>query len=244
MASRVRAGFCAVAETRVGILEYRPDLAPVGKSIEWYGEYLQPQLDLLTRLLWPGATVVEVGAGIGVHAVCLAGAIGAGGHLLVYEAEALLQRILRQNLGANRAGNVTVMRRWLGGPRAADAVASMAGGPATETLDELQLERLHLLKLNEGVAGLEVLAGAAETLWRLRPVLFIAAPDEATVMALAQRAKEFSYRCWRMETALFNPENFNRRDDDIFAGQTALALLATPEEIEVGIDLHGCVELS
>ena len=47
-----------------------------------------------------------------------------------------------------------------------------------------------------------------------------------------------------METALFNPENFNRRDTDIFAGRTALALLAIPEEIDVDIALDDCVELS
>jgi tetratricopeptide (TPR) repeat protein len=64
VASRVRPGFCAVAETRVGILEYRPDLDPVGKSIDWYGEYLQPELDLIEELIRPGATVLEVGAGI------------------------------------------------------------------------------------------------------------------------------------------------------------------------------------
>src|SRR5437867_7224905 len=117
---------------------------------------------------------MEVGAGIGVHAVFLAKLLGGEGHLFVYEPNALLQRILRQNLEANRASNVTVMRRMLGGPReasaqavadasiAANVIASAASGPVTETLDELQLERLHLLKINEGVSGMEVLAGAAD----------------------------------------------------------------------------------
>jgi hypothetical protein len=47
-----------------------------------------------------------------------------------------------------------------------------------------------------------------------------------------------------METALFNAENFNRREADIFSGRTALALLAIPEEIDVDIALDDCVELS
>jgi hypothetical protein len=90
---------------------------------------------------------------------------------------------------------------------------------------------------------LEVLSGAADTLWRLRPLLFIAAQHMSFVTGLAGRANEFSYRCWRMETPLFNPQNFNRRDTDIFSGRTGLALLAIPEEIEVDIALDGCVEL-
>jgi hypothetical protein len=56
--------------------------------------------------------------------------------------------------------------------------------------------------------------------------------DEAGLGALAEQVKGIGYRCWRVETRLFDPANFNRRDDDIFAGATALALVATPEEID------------
>jgi FkbM family methyltransferase len=249
-----RPGFSAVTETRVGILQYLPDEAWVGESLGWYGEYLQPQLDLLGRLMRPGMTVLEADAGIGAHAVFLGKAVGAAGHLFLYEPRPVVQRILRQNLGANRVTNVTLMRRALGRPgeakRAAPegpaqtAAAGAASRVVTETLDELQLERLDWLKLNEGTLALEVLAGAEEMLWRLRPLLFMAAADEPVLTALVHRAQAFSYRCWRMETALFNPQNFNRRDTDIFAGRTALALLAIPEEVEVDIALDECVELS
>ena len=58
--------------------------------------------------------------------------------------------------------------------------------PTTETLDELQLERLDWLKVDVSVAALDVLAGASETLWRLRPRLFLAAADEATLRELAR----------------------------------------------------------
>jgi tetratricopeptide (TPR) repeat protein len=241
-----RPGFSAVAETRVGILQYLPDEAREGESLGWYGEYLQPQLDLLARLIRPGATVLEADAGIGAHAVFLGKALGAAGHLFLYEPRPVVQRILRQNLGANRVMNVTLMRRALGRPSAGEVAASgeAASPVVTETLDELQLERLDWLKINDGILALEVLDGAMDTLWRLRPLLFIAAADEPALTRLARRAQAFSHRCWRMETALFNPHNFNRRDTDIFSGRTALALLAIPEEIDVDIALDECVELS
>jgi hypothetical protein len=241
-----RPGFSAVAETRVGMLQYLPDEARVGESLGWYGEYLQPQLDLLARLLRPAATVLEADAGVGAHAVFLGKALGAAGHLFLYEPRAVVQRILRQNLGANRVMNVTLMRRALGRPSAGEDTASgeAASPVVTETLDELQLERLDWLKINDGALALEVLDGATDTLWRLRPLLFIAAADEPALTELTRGAQAFSYRCWRMETALFNPDNFNRRDTDIFSGRTALALLAIPEEIDVDIALDECVELS
>jgi len=232
-----RPGFSAVAECRYGILQYLPDEARVGDSLGWYGEYLQPQLELLARLLRSDARVMEVGADVGAHALFLAAALGEAGHLFLYESRPTVKRILQQNLAANRVRNVTLMKRMLGAvPETIDRVS--------ETLDELQLERLDCLKVNEGVSPLDVLEGGADTLWRLRPLLFLAVADAPALTALASRVKAFSYRCWRMETALFNPKNFNRRDTDIFSGQTALALLAIPEEIDVDMALDHRVELA
>ncbi|MEP6707881.1 MAG: glycosyltransferase family 9 protein, partial [Pyrinomonadaceae bacterium] len=247
-----RPGLSAVAETRAGTLQYLPDEPIVGDAIGWYGEYLQPQLDLLARIVRPGATLMEVDAGIGAHAVFLGAMLGEAGHLFLYESRPILQRILRQNLAAKGVKNVTVMRLTLGGTGKLDktAIGEVAGAsrltagiPITKTLDELQLRRLDWLKVNMNVAALDVLSGASETLWHLRPRLLMGVPDEATLLELTQRAQEFSYRCWRIETALFNPHNFNQRDKDIFGGGTALALLSIPEEIEVDIALDEFVEL-
>ena len=238
-----RPGFSAVAETRVGILQYLPDEPELGVSIGWYGEYLQSQLELLMQRLQPGMTVMEVAAGVGAHAMLLARMVGATGHLFLYESRPIVRRILQQNLTANRVVNVTLMRRALSRPGASTVDSAGPSGPSTETLDELQLERLDWLKVGDGAIALAVLEGAADALWRLRPQLFLAATDAAMLAQLAQRARDYGYRCWRMETPLFNPANFNRRTDDRFAGRSALALLAIPEEITVNMAFDGGVEL-
>ena len=64
------------AETRVGIVQYWPDHDPVGKSIERYGEYLHRQAELIARIGVAAKTILEVGAGVGYHALCLATAAG------------------------------------------------------------------------------------------------------------------------------------------------------------------------
>ena len=246
-----------VTETRHGIMQYFPDADTAARSIEWYGEYLQPQLDCIARFVRPGAHIVEAGSGIGEHALALAKIAGAEGHLFLYEARPVVQRVLRQNLQVNRiAQRVTVMRRDLAGPQAGTRTEADAGstnteprllpnaGHPAETLDELQLERLDLLKIRPASVAGEIFDGASETLWRLRPVLFIAAVDSIAVTNLAARVKAFGYRCWRMETPLFSPDNFNRRDNDIFDADATLALLAIPEEGNIAIALDGCVELT
>lgn len=237
-----RPGLSAVTETPVGILQYLPDDAETGLALGWYGEYLQPQLDLLARLIPAGATVLEVEAGVGAHALGLATVLGPSGHLFLCESRPVVRRILRQNLAANRIGNVTLLRGAVGGPGEADLQTAPAA--VRETVDELQLERLDGLKLGAGAGAQEVLDGAAATLWRLRPWLFVAATDGTQIHMLCQRAREFGYRCWRHETPRLNAANFNRRSDDRYAGRTALALLALPEEVTFDVALDGCVEIS
>ena len=226
-----RRGMGAVVETRHGILQYLPDEEDIGDALGWYGEWLEGQRELLAGWLTPGSTVLEVGAGVGAHALWLGAALGAAGHLMLYEARAIHQRILRQNLAANRVPNVTLLRGSLG-----------ADDPA-DTLDGLQLERLDWLKCNEAATSDSVLAGGDETLWRLRPKVLAAVVDEAHLMKLARRVQAHGYRCWRIETKLYDPENFNRREGDLFGGRHVLSLLGVPEEADVRSALHEHAEL-
>ena len=246
-----------VAETRHGIIQYLPDARAPAQSIAWYGEYLQPQLDLLSRLVPSGAHVIEAGSGVGEHALALAKMVGASGHVIAYESHPVARLCLRQNLEANRAGGiVTLMRRDLAGrqqkfdaDRDPDSggihtrLSAIAREPV-DTVDDLLLDRLDLLKIRSIAIAADILHGASKTLWRLRPLVFIDAPNAEGAVQLAERMQEFGYRSWRMETALFSPSNFNLRDTDIFHGETALAVLAIPEEVEPAAALDGCAEVA
>jgi FkbM family methyltransferase len=203
----------------------------------------------------PGSVFMEVGAGVGAHALHLARLVGSSGHLLLYEPRPIVQRVLRQNLGSNQIGNVTVLRHSIGRLLQFDLTGNntsrepgelrsrLASSTKTETLDELQLEQLHLLKVNNNTSASDVLDGASEKIWRLRPKLFVSVQNPQSLKIAQARAEQFSYHCWRVDTPLFNPGNFNSRDTDIFDGRSVSALLAIPEEIEVGMALDGCVEL-
>ena len=100
-----------------------------------------------------------------------------------------------------------------------------------------------MLKINDSESALELLRGAKEALWRLRPTIFVAVRDAEMLQALCKYLMDFSYACWRIETSLFNLQNFNRRDDDIFAGRATLAMLAIPEELEINIFAEQSKEL-
>ena len=115
-------GLSAVAETRHGILQYLPDEPVVGASINRYGEYLEPELTLLSRMLRPGATVLETGAGVGAHSLFLATAVGPTGSLILSEPRCLHHQILSQNIRANRIVNATLLTL---APGAADGTTAL-----------------------------------------------------------------------------------------------------------------------
>jgi len=221
-----------IAETRTGIMQYFPELRRAGASIEWYGEYLQTQVDVLSRLVMPAMTIVEMGAGFGTHALWLASAVGPAGHVFLQEDNPRYRLALQQNLRSNGFTNITLPRDW----------RSVVDEQATEsaTIDELRLPQFHWLKIDERVDAAAVLRGATDTLWRWRPRLFLAAPDAGSVAALAGQAKDLGYACWQVTTPLFNPANFNRRSENIFPDQSVLALLAMPEELGVDVAHAAC----
>jgi len=247
-------GLCAVAETVAGIVQYFPDEPLIGKSIEYYGEYLQPQIELLKRLIKPGASVMEIGSGVGMHVLAMSPAVGESGHFFLYEDRSLFQSVLRQNLAANRIANVTVMKRSLATRKPlvdngekhnpAGRVGASASSASMETTDELQLDALHWIKINEEHDALGILDVAANSLWRLRPSLFIAVTDHESIDEIVVRLRDFGYRCWKMASHRFNPANFNRQEINVFSGQIAWATLAMPEESGVDIALDECVRLT
>ncbi len=218
-------GIARVIEVRHGIVQYLPGVDDAARSLEYYGEYMQAHVDLIATLLPPSSTAIEVGSGVGAHALALARLTGAAGHLVLFEGDPITQRMLRQNLEANRVGaRTTVMRQGL---TSGDDLT--CHGDAT--IDGLHLDALDLIKIRDCVDALSILRGASATLARTRPVIFTEISDEARLTGLAAYLAAQGYRCWQSTLPLFDPANFLRREDDVFRGQTVTALAALPQEL-------------
>jgi hypothetical protein len=230
-------GLSAVAECRAGIFQCFPDDL-VGRSLLAYGEWLPELIEAMAPLLKPGVAVVEAAPGIGAHAADIARRIAPSGHLMVFEPRDRMHRLLTQNLSANLLVNVTVLKRALWNePEPSTSVP-------IDRLDDYALDRLHLLKVTEAFTVLPVLAGAAETLWRLRPTMLLAADDEASALAIRDAVRPLGFRGWLHETALYRSSNFNQRSEDIFGRKRTLAVIALPEESDADLAALGkCKEL-
>jgi hypothetical protein len=228
--TRDDAAFSAVAEARYGILQYFPREDEVGKSIEYYGEYLQAHIAILQKILPKRATAIEIGAGVGAHTLAIA-ALSDNANIIAYEQEPVIRRVLRQNLRANKVGNVTIM-----------PASPTCASKESVILDDLAFAELDLIKVNDSSSAFDVLSGAEQTLWRLRPTLLLRTSG-TRFTELRERIASFGYRCWRVDTPLFSSQNFNRREENVFGARSVVALLGIPEENDVG-DTFDCAEVN
>jgi len=237
--SRQVRGLSETIQARAGLLQYFPGDDSESRSLEWYGEWVQPLLESI--LQWIPATEVgiEIGAGIGVHTIPLARALGPGACFYAYEGRPIRRRVLAQNLAANGVASVTLMTNPLDGAPRDDKVRG-----ASETIDDLQLDRSDWIKASAGCDLTAIISGARDTLWRLRPRLFLSLDESSPHLQVAELIKTFGYRCWQLVTPCFNRANLFGRADDIFDGASAVTLIAFPEEaVDSGPDRAGLSEL-
>ncbi len=237
-----------VRQCRHGAMLYHLNDAYIGRSLDVYGEYSEAEAQLFARILRPGMSAVDIGANIGAFTLAMARAVFPGGSVVAIEPQRLLHQMLCANLAWNGLRNTRA--RQLGAGRAAGsaiaplidfsvqgnfgglALAPSGSGEAVEIvpLDDLQLSACHLAKID--VEGMEanVIDGAAATIARCRPILYVENAYTDKSPALIGQIRSLGYRLYRHVPPLFNPANLFRHARDIFDGIVSYNMLCVPQE--------------
>ncbi|MBM3621787.1 MAG: FkbM family methyltransferase [Alphaproteobacteria bacterium] len=218
----------------------------IGRSLDLYGEYAELELQLLLRLIKPGDIVVEAGANIGTLCVPMARRVGPDGWVLAAEPQRLVHQMLCANIAANGLANVVA--HWCGlGATAGVAVVppldhgqennyggvGLRGGGAGEhvpvvTIDSLDLPGCSLIKVDVEGMELDVLRGAAETIRRHQPRLFVENNGTDGSPPLIAWLLEQGYRLYWHVTPLFNQGNFANVREDVFTNVFSTNMLCLP----------------
>lgn len=240
----------AESPSRYGNLAYPRHDDPIGLSLSLYGEWAQPEIELLTSFLAPGDTAVDVGAYVGTHTMAFSRAVGPTGHVLALEPRPEIFKILERNVTAgDNSGVVTRQVAAAAQPAellvrpmnlsehvnaGASALTAVDEGPGAvveaTTIDALQLNACRLLKIDAEGMDAEVLRGAESTVIRLRPVVFaeVREVDAAAQMLAALRWD--TYRLFVAQTSVYNPDNYLGAQSNVFGFAQETALLMVPEE--------------
>jgi FkbM family methyltransferase len=229
---------------RRGPMVYSVNDLFVGRSFDLYGEYAESELDVLRRFLGAGDTAVDAGANIGAHTVAMAQMVGPAG--AVHAAEPLKRNflILCANLCLNGLDNVAVHQAAFAAAPGSMGVAQVDwsrpgnfGGVSLKglsdakiaraareekvacvTVDSLGLAQCRLVKIDVEGMELDVLQGAAATVRRHRPVLYLENDRRQNSPALLAHLFGLGYRCFWHMAPLFNAANFFANPVNAFPG--------------------------
>jgi FkbM family methyltransferase len=222
----------------------------VTRSLDTYGEYCPGEWDLLAQLVKPGMTVVEMGANIGAHSVPLARQCFPG-PLYVFEPQQRVFQILCANLAANGIRNAIAYPdacsdtdgfvvvppvdygaagNFGGVSVQADSEAASGQRARATRLDSLDLAACHVLKIDVEGFEAQALRGAAETIRRFRPALYVENDRRDRQRALVTLIAGMDYRLYWHYPPLFVRKNFNDYPDDVFGNVISRNMLCLPKE--------------
>lgn len=237
----------ALKRCRHGLMLYLKRDRYVGRSLDLYGEFSEIESELLLRYAPLGGVAVDAGANIGAHTLALARAVGPGGVVIAAEPQRVVFQMLCANLALNEVRNVHAIHCALGAAAGRTTIplpdygqdsnfgGISAGAERGEfvrvlSVDGLALPRLDLLKIDVEGWEAEVLRGAAESIRRHRPVLYVEADRQDKTPALIDLLRAMDYALYLHLPPLFNPGNFFANAENAFGGVVSANLLGIPRD--------------
>ena len=213
----------ANAETAHGtIMIYRDD-PTVGRSLKLYGEYCQPEVDLIIQYTNSNSWFFDIGANIGSHTVPLSHHVC---KVLAFEPDIQNFDLLTKNVAmAGNRKNVVSSRLAIGHEgMMIDTLfdygkTNCIDGTTTPMckLDDITLiDRCDFIKID--VEGFEphVLFGAQQTIKLYKPHLLIEMQNEQNYKLVFDFLHKNGYNIYWMPVATYNPNNWAKNKQDVF----------------------------
>jgi FkbM family methyltransferase len=241
-------GHIGLKRAKHGLFMFNRNDLFIGKSLDTYGEWCEPEILLLRNYVREGDVVLDVGANIGTHTIAFAGMVGSAGRVHAFEPQPALFYLLCGNVALNCLANVSAHQTVVGsGEGEVDLPAmpppdkpynfgslSLAGPGSGErvglvSIDSLHLPRCRLIKIDvEGMEG-DVLNGAQKTVARLQPLLFVENDTLGRSAHVIESIFGLGYKAYWHITPYFHQANFFGNRENIFAQyQPSANLLCMP----------------
>ncbi len=241
--------FNQLADCRYGKLLFNKNDRYIGKSLDIYGEFSEAEVELFRQIVQPGAVVVEVGANIGTHTLFFARQVGHSGTVIAFEPQRFVFQCLCANMALNSVTNVQCRQQAVGNAPGEIRVPaldplreenygglSLEGGHPGEptplvTIDSLDLARCALIKID--VEGMEraVLEGAAKTIARCVPLLYVENDRRQKASELVRAIDAFGYAMYWHVPLLFNPNNFRQNAANVFGNTASINMLCVHKSV-------------
>jgi FkbM family methyltransferase len=226
--------FISMKRCKHGVFVYNTHDAVIGRSLDAYGEWCEFELDLLTQLIKPMDFVLDIGANIGTHTVCFAKVVGEQGFVIAFEPQRLAFVTLCANVALNALTNVAPMQRGVGretgmtcsplyDPRQEQnfGSATIIGHTSGDSVpvmrvDDVNLPRCNLIKVDVEGMECDVLEGARQTIARHRPILFVENNEVARSESVLRTIDSLDYDAYWLIGPIYRSNNFFANPVNIF----------------------------
>jgi FkbM family methyltransferase len=241
--------FNELAECRCGTMLYNRNDTYIGASLRKYGEFSGEEAALFCLIVQPGRTVLDLGANIGVHTVDLSRLVGPTGIVHAFEPQRLTFQLLCANVALNSCSNVFTHQAALGAAGGTIRVPALDPGErhnygglslldsgngesvAMLTVDSMDLDDCQFIKVDIEGMETEALRGAATTIKRFRPFLYVENDRQARSAELIGLLQEYEYRLYWHTPPLYSTGNFRAETENIFGGKVSVNMIGIPAEI-------------
>ena len=241
-------------EGRYGAIRFFAKDTVIGGALCLYGEWAENELRFFRHFIPCGATVLDVGAFIGTHALAFGRMVGTEGCVLSFEPQARSFALLAENVRANALDQVQLHHAAVGAAAGRIGLEPMnfddsgnfggltvhelqAAGPAVEeeeaevvTIDSLGLTRCDFIKLDVEGSEDAALRGAARTIFDLKPVIYAESNSLADAARSFAELKSFGYALFLLVVDAFNPANLTGEQRNIFGTAREAGLIGVPLE--------------
>jgi FkbM family methyltransferase len=245
-----------VKRTKHGIFMFNRNDLFIGRSLDIYGEWCEPELTAMESILRVGDTVIDVGANIGTHAIAFSHFVGKTGKVIAFEPQRHVFQLLCGNAAINATENIHCFQKAVGDCQGsihtpiirqstlfnygAVSLANINEGEKVDLipLDSLNLDACRLIKID--VEGMEpkVIEGAQKTIKAFNPFLFVECNTTDDTSPTITSIFNLGYKAWWHISAYFNPMNFYGNQENIFLQYQPEANLLCVHE-RSGIEIAG-----
>ncbi|MAR64148.1 MAG: hypothetical protein CMP43_03980 [Rickettsiales bacterium] len=257
------------AKGRHGIFKFFSNDVHMGTALKKYGEFSEIELSIIKKFIKPGDYVFDIGANIGLLTVPFAKTIGNNGKVFSFEPQLFVYDVLKKNIELNNLINVETFHNGIGSKKTQIMIDEMdfskTGNFGGFTLsnkyknsncgtikytnknivnilkldDFINLPKCNLIKIDVELMEIDVLKGGEKLLKKFKPILWLE-NHQSYPNDLNEYLLQRDYTPYWCATRLFNPDNFNLDNQNVFNNMTTLNTLAIHKSYEIDID---CVSM-
>ena len=264
-----------IIDARYGKMIYNTKDIYVGKSFENYGEFSELEVELFRDCLKESNAVLDVGANIGSHTIAFRSIVGDSGMVIAYEPERINFNTLCGNVAINNYRNIYCFQNAVGSKPGTIAVPELniektenyGGISLTKdyssahhytvplvTVDQFRFGKINFIKIDVEGMETEVIDGAAESIQRCKPFLYVENDRKQNCLELVAKIYGHQYEIYEHNPNMYNPNNFYNNKENLFLSKSStyhveivsVNLFAHHRSVECPVDLkkHGLKKIT